>query len=395
MMEFYKQSYGIGKGIYPERTLGYFFGALTLIVFKLQAGGLSVFDIFLLGVFLAYPHLAFVRFKRYGNQSRHEVQHLLFDIVLIAIFLYQLGFDPYISLCFLVVNVSTNIGVGGIKLLVYSAVFLLATVTCLVFFFGFDAPETIPLSVNVLAGAHLLLGISAYNYVDYLRGQKFIDARRKIKAQNEQIRSALEENNILLKEVHHRVKNNLQIVFSLLNLQSETISDPKAKQALSDSTRRIKSMALLHQLLYREQSVDSVNISEYLKQLVETIKSSYPQQVHVNYDMDSIYIGNEVAVSLGLIANELVSNSFKHGGEGLSALYMSAKTVMGESTNNLVIEIFDNGTGFQWDSSYFDRPYEQQSFGLELVKDLVMQLRGDIQHNSQGGSKYVLSVPIV
>ncbi|BAQ62476.1 circadian input kinase A [Geminocystis sp. NIES-3708] len=199
----------------------------------------------------------------------------------------------------------------------------------------------------------------------------------------------LEEKEILLKEIHHRVKNNLQVIYSLLNLQSRSIKDPLIAEKFKESKNRVQSMALIHEHLYRSDDFSKIDLSQYIKELINILSMSYKMNnLDVNIIIDiqkNLFLDIDTAVPCGLIINELVSNALKYAFNKNKKGILSIKA---ESDNdqNLVLIIADNGqglpAGFDWE--------EIPTLGLRLVKNLTNQLRGNITIEYDQGTKITL-----
>lgn len=189
-----------------------------------------------------------------------------------------------------------------------------------------------------------------------------------------QIQASLLEKEILLKEIHHRVKNNLQIISSLLNLQLEGLHDPAARAVFEDSKNRVRSMALIHEQLYQSPNLAHIDFAEYVTSLVNYLVRVYrvdESRIRVHLSLAPLYMGIDTAVPCGLILNELVSNAFKHAftddrqGDVLITLQPIAA---GEAT----LSVSDNGAGLPATIDV----QNTASLGLQLVATLVKQLKG-------------------
>ncbi|MEG4837363.1 PAS domain S-box protein [Microcoleus sp. B9-D4] len=209
--------------------------------------------------------------------------------------------------------------------------------------------------------------------------RKFTDAR---------IQAALREKEVLLKEIHHRVKNNMQIISSLLQLQSQYIEDEPTLALFEESQTRIHSMALIHEQLYQSENLDHIALSPYVENLVANLYQSFGcgnTSIKFNLKIDPIYLNIETAIPCGLIINELVSNSLK---------YAFGSNLDGEITiefheinyHQFHLTIQDNGRGFP---ANFDLE-NTETLGLRLVKMLVYQLEASIAIDSQRGTCYSL-----
>jgi len=204
------------------------------------------------------------------------------------------------------------------------------------------------------------------------------------KRAEEQIKHSLKEKEVLLKEIHHRVKNNMQIISSLLSLQSDHITDERALEMFRESQTRIRSMALIHENLYQSEDFAHIEFGEYIKLLTGDILRFYgesAQEIVLKIDAENILLGIDTAIPCGLIINELVSNSLNHAfpdGEGKITVKFST---IDENTLELVIS--DNGIGIP--DSIDIRTTE--SFGLQLVTLLAEeQLEGNINLDRNGGT---------
>ena len=197
-----------------------------------------------------------------------------------------------------------------------------------------------------------------------------------------QLKQSLVEKNLLLKEIHHRVKNNLFIVSSLLESQSEYVSDPYASKMLSNSQNRIISMALIHEQLHCDTGACKINFQEYLTTLVKYLVNSYlTPKISLQADVEQVYLNLETVNPCGLIVNELISNAVEHAfvGREQGKINLSFQQT---AQNNFVLTIADDGVG-----SKHKNFFESNSLGLDLVTTLVEQLEGKIEVNSDRGTQ--------
>ncbi|MFA4876012.1 MAG: PAS domain S-box protein [Methanoregula sp.] len=211
----------------------------------------------------------------------------------------------------------------------------------------------------------------------------------RTRAELETTRS-LEEKVILLREIHHRVKNNLQIIASLLNLQSRYIVDKNVLEAIKDSQSRVRAMALVHERIYRSSSIAEINLREYLDYLTKQILQFYnirPNQIKTKVIMEDIMADIDTVIPTGLILNELVSNSLKHafpdGKKGTISIECAR-----EGTDLLRFVYHDDGAGlprgFDWKNT--------ESLGLRLVNNLVDQLSGTIELGEGEGTTFIITL---
>jgi two-component sensor histidine kinase/sensor domain CHASE-containing protein len=194
---------------------------------------------------------------------------------------------------------------------------------------------------------------------------------------------------LLLQEIHHRVKNNLQIISSLLNLQSKRINDKEIIEMLKDSQNRIKSMALIHEKLYNSKDLIGIDFGEYLRDLVANLFRSYsidPNQIKLNMEINNISLGLDTAIPCGLIINELVSNSFKYAFPDGRKGEISVNII---PTNNgqFILTVRDNGFGFPEDLDI----KRSKTLGLQLVYSLVEQLEGTIELDRSTGTDFKIT----
>ncbi|OGU72368.1 MAG: hypothetical protein A2V93_02100 [Ignavibacteria bacterium RBG_16_34_14] len=204
----------------------------------------------------------------------------------------------------------------------------------------------------------------------------------------EQIESSLKEKEVLLREIHHRVKNNLQIISSMLNLQTNYITDKKSLAIFEESRNRVRSMALIHEKLYQNESLSSLNIRDYVIELVNNLMRSYRTDNRINSEINisDIFINTDTAIPLGLIINELVSNSLKYAfpDERRGKITVSLIKFIGEKFQMI---ISDDGIGLP---ENFDMK-STNTLGLQLVSSLVIQLDGEIILTNQTGTKFEIN----
>jgi PAS domain S-box-containing protein len=206
----------------------------------------------------------------------------------------------------------------------------------------------------------------------------------------DKIRASLQEKEILLKEIHHRVKNNLQIISSLLSLQSNSIEDPITLAQFQDSQNRIRSMALIHERLYRSKDLARIEFGAYLRDLVASLMQTYrtnTQHILLKIYAEEILLDIDKAIPCGLIVNELVSNALKHAfptGYGGNIEVLLCAT--GSTSYQLIV--VDDGVGLPNQFDY----RESTSLGLQLVQSLTRQLGGTIEvPHTSAGTRFVLS----
>ncbi|MDE2430471.1 MAG: PAS domain S-box protein [Burkholderiales bacterium] len=205
------------------------------------------------------------------------------------------------------------------------------------------------------------------------------------------IQAALKEKDLLLGEIHHRVKNNLQIIHSLLNLQSSQIADSAVKGMLMDSQNRIQSMALIHQTLYQSNDFARVDFSGFLEALVPTIVASYgvdTKNLSLNIDAGAVFLPINSAIPCGLLINELVTNSLKHAFLDGQAGEISVILAL-QDNGNILLTVADTGVGIDENLDINNI----ETLGLRLVTLLSQQLNGELTIQRQKPTKFSLEFP--
>jgi len=205
----------------------------------------------------------------------------------------------------------------------------------------------------------------------------------------EQIKTSLREKEVLLKEIHHRVKNNLQIVSTLLDLQSGHTTDQAARDMFKESRGRVKSMALIHERLYRSQDMARVNFGEYVRQLADDLHRTYrvSEGIRLELDVDIPPLAIDIAIPCGLLLNELISNCFKHA--FANALEGRLRVSLRREGGANVLTVADDGAGFPTDIDFRNTT----SFGLQLVNTMVDQLNGEIVRTTNRGTTFTVCFP--
>ncbi len=213
--------------------------------------------------------------------------------------------------------------------------------------------------------------------------QAEIVERQRIEAR---ITASLHEKELLLQEIHHRVKNNLQVISSLLNLQAGYIDDLALREILRESQNRVRSMALVHEKLYRSDDLAHVDLAEYIRNLATFLFRSYTAaagRVSLDIQADDVFLSIDAAVPCGLILNELISNALKHAFPGDRKGQIRVELQAGENRQISLI-VGDTGIGFPQDFDFENAT----SLGMQLVQTLVMQLNGTLEIDGTAGSEF-------
>ncbi len=207
------------------------------------------------------------------------------------------------------------------------------------------------------------------------------------KQADENLLASLKEKEVLLKEVHHRVKNNLQVISSILNLQSSYVKEESTLQILRESQNRIKSMSFIHESLYQTKNFSSINFSEYIVNLSKNLVHSYQvfsNLIELKFNVGELDLNLDQAIPCGLIINELVSNALKYAfnEDQEGTIYIGLR----EENNHIHLKVEDDGKGLPEGFDYTST----ETLGLQLVLTLVEQLDGKIELDSRGGTKYLI-----
>jgi PAS domain S-box-containing protein len=203
----------------------------------------------------------------------------------------------------------------------------------------------------------------------------------------EKIKKSLKEKEILLQEVHHRVKNNLQIISSILNLQTRSIKNPKFLDLIQETRYRIMSMSFIHDLLYQTTDFTNIDFSKYLQSITSNIMNTYTlnKNIDLKLDVESIFLNLDNAIPCGLIVNELITNVFKYAfpDDRKGEINIALKQI----NNKVVLSVADNGVGIKKQVDY----KTTESLGFQLINSLVNQIDGDLAYENNNGTKFTVS----
>lgn len=242
-------------------------------------------------------------------------------------------------------------------------------------------------TIFVLAGLVILFVLFVFLFILYrsIRHRNIL-----LTANNQTINEQSQKLQLLMKELHHRVKNNLQIVSSLLSLQSNYLSDKDAQRAVKMGQQRIEAMSLIHRSLYMQENPNIVNMQEYITDLLESIMQSFgidKADFDLILNIEITEMDVDIALPLGLIINEWVTNALKYAYKdgGRPLLLLSLKPNQG-----ILLEIKDNGPGMSYET--WEKP--SNSFGIKLVKVLSRQLRGECRIEQDDGTRFNLQIPL-
>ncbi len=239
---------------------------------------------------------------------------------------------------------------------------------------------------------HTEVSLNRLNLQDKFYIQAMVrDETERIEAEK-QIKNNLREKEVLLKEIHHRVKNNLNVITSLLNLQSKNLrSKEQSIAAFKESRDRIYAMAMVHEMLYNSSNYSDINIRNYIQNLISKLRQIYSVSINITYDLHigDIILDINKAVPCGLIMNEIITNALKHAFKGkengeISIVFHKLKN------NSFELRVSDNGIGIPKDLN----PEKSLTLGLKLIFILTKQLEGSLRINRGKGTEFIVEFPV-
>jgi two-component sensor histidine kinase/PAS domain-containing protein len=214
------------------------------------------------------------------------------------------------------------------------------------------------------------------------------DTTDKILA-DEQLKRSLKEKEILLKEIHHRVKNNLQLIASMMNLQCSFVKDPVYNDLLRDSKNRISTMAIIHQRLYEESNYATIKFKSFAEELIRSLFDIYSfegKHVTLSCRIEDVDVGLDASINIGLILNELMTNSLKYAFRGRQK--GEVKVDISRNGSQVIIKVEDNGVGFPEHIDFRNT----ESLGLLIVNSLVDQLDGQLELDRTEGTRFIITL---
>jgi PAS domain S-box-containing protein len=222
--------------------------------------------------------------------------------------------------------------------------------------------------------------------------QRVTERTAALQTLNAQLQAALREKEVLLREIHHRVKNNLQVIASLLSLQADALNDPRLLALFTDSLQRIQAMALVHDILYRTEDLAHLDLGHYLGRLANELAEAYgldPAHIHLTSQLDAAVVGLDTAIPCGLLLQELLTNCFKRAfADGRRGEVRIA--FRGGRAGSAVLQVYDTGVGFPTDLDF----HATESLGLQLVCALTEQLQGTIALERGNGTTVTITFPL-
>lgn len=203
-----------------------------------------------------------------------------------------------------------------------------------------------------------------------------------------EIQESLKQKEILLKEVHHRVKNNLQVISSILSLQSSFVEDEEMLNILRESQNRVRSMSDIHEHLYQSEDFSKINFSNYIKKLGSNLIETYRTNTKVilSLELEEVEIGLDQAIPCGLLVNEIISNSLKYAWKDIGKGIFSIKLSENKESDEVTLELSDNGIGLPLEFSEMN----SDTLGFQLIETLIEQLDATLSINIENGTKYLI-----
>lgn len=227
-----------------------------------------------------------------------------------------------------------------------------------------------------------LLFLSLFTALMYYNRQRIKSLNNDLISQTNLLEKALKEKEVLLREIHHRVKNNLQVISSLLKLQSRHVNDETTQKVLAEGQNRVRSMALIHQNLYQDDNLSAIHMPAYLNQLCHELINNYntsDSTVQVDIDVEDIHLDVDTVVPIGLIVNELITNTLKYAFIGVG--HPAISITLREKPEGLDLSVKDNGTGMDSDKQISD------GLGMRLIHSFAQRLNADVTFTSEQGTE--------
>ena len=356
-----------------------------LCVFLMNIEGIIPF------VFFFYSALNLINvasFKVHGNLTTMAIYtSVLSWLSTLVITIFSGGISsPFIFILALIVLA------GYVSTRVFGKIYMYFIVLTIISIFVLDRWNLDFITNNVPPESEDLFSLASILFAVYLLGGVFgkdlLKAHHNLYKSKAEIEQRIDEKETLLREVHHRVKNNLQTVSSLLNLQAKNTGNEQIKDLIKGSQNRVMSMAMIHEMLYLRNNLSKIEFKPYVEELTQYLVKSIEgrdRNVTINIDIPDIRLGIDTAIPLGLLINEAVTNSLKYGfvENGIGQITISLKKEPNENTYNLGIT--DNGVGFSKQLDFKNT----KSLGLKLIHNLARQLKGSVERiHTEKGTKY-------
>lgn len=254
-----------------------------------------------------------------------------------------------------------------------------------------------PLYFRIITKLHTVKWIShvcsaIYDAEGTYRGRRGSnrDVTKRMLAESE-VKKLLTEKEYLLKEVHHRIKNNMTTLLSIITLQSDAVENEEAKNALESVEKRVWSMLSLYETLFQAEDFQNVSVKHYLSSLVDSIMATFPEaeNITVRKDFEDFKVPAKIILSIGIMVNELITNVMKYAFKSTSSGILKISAAYAHKRIRLVVA--DNGTGIP---DGFDIT-ESDGFGMKLINLMVHQLSGTIHYEREQGTTFIITLPMI
>ena len=372
----------------------YVSSALTAI-----AGLLCLYPLRIYGVvpvaFFSYGALSLLNLFIYRNQKDLNIaairSAIISFLVTVTIILFSGGIkSPFIfTLGIIVLG-----GYSGAR--IFGSIYLYAVMGLIFIIFIIGQLDFGFIRNNVPSESRHHFALFAILFAVYLVtgvfGRHILKVHETMTGKKEELEKRIEEKEILLRQVHHRVKNNLQTVSSLLNLQAKSVTDKTLRTLITSSQNRVISMAMIHEMLYVRNNLSDIDFHPYVRELTEYLINSVEgknEYIEVCLDIPDIKLGIDTVIPLGLLINEAVTNSLKYGFKELSAGKITISLMENRERNDsYFLRIRDNGVGFDKELDF----RTTKSLGLKLIHNLARQLRGSVKRiHEMPGTDYIVA----
>ena len=234
----------------------------------------------------------------------------------------------------------------------------------------------------------ILLVVMAFSVLIFVDLKKSKKQKAIIEEQNKLIQSALSEKEMLMREIYHRVKNNLQFVSAMIQMQISTSKSKNDKSVLNDTSRRINAMTLVHEMLYNKDKLESVSLQKYLTELIEELNKMVNDShlpIHFKIEIEDLNFNINDCMAIGMISSELLSNAIKYAFEGIEKPEITIDLHLDTTTQKIIYKVKDNGVGFEENSS--------SGLGLRLIDIFTRQLKGTFSRENNAGSSFIFQFP--
>lgn len=373
-------------------------GVITNIYLACLFAYIEAFNVVVSPVISAFLFLIYFILLKKDKLTSKQISLIVAYTVVVEIFIhsYYLGWGMgfYYYMFLLPVIFLMNSKWKNWMMIFFNSSIAVACVLLWFIVYGRDSVYPVPEAMKSLVGLVNLTATASVIFVIMIyfsrtinrKDEALMRANIELGLQNKEIVGQHKSLEILLKEIHHRVKNNLQIISSLMSLERNTVENKEVVKILNKSRRRVEAIALIHQKLYQDKSFNRVDFKSYLDEIMG-IQHTINPNVICSVEASNVVLSLDVAVPLGLIISEMLTNSIKHGFKNIKNPKLHI--VLTRNSENFQLLVEDNGVGLSEDFS-LDQP---ESLGLEIITALTGQIGGSIEYfnNPKGGASFKLS----